>query len=365
MKNKKWLHYAIFSVAFVIVAAIILVITFAGGEKKELITVGFVVTGGMEEEGWNSLHYRGIKSACDEIGVDLLVKENVLENSGQCPKAIHELAKEQADIIILSSYGYAAEAEEIVKQYPEIAFYSESFENKGDNLDCYFARMYQARYLSGIVAGYATETDKIGYVAAMSNDEVNRGINAFTLGVQRVNPEATVFVTWTNAWDDVEAERQAAAKLIDECGADVLTYHQNQPNVVDVAEERGIASIGYHLAPEGVSENFLTAVVSHWDITYRELILDCIKGKSDIVDFYWFGMEHNAVGLTELSPLVPGEAASEIEKAADEIMTGADVFSGEIYDADGKLRCGKDESISDEALMTQMDWFVKGVKVYE
>jgi len=76
-------------------------------------------------------------------------------------------------------------------------------------------------------------------------------------------------------------------------------------------------------------------------------------------------MERNAVGLTELSPLVSGEAASEIEKAADEIMTGADVFSGEIYDSDGKLRCGKDESISDEALMTQMNWFVKGVKVYE
>ena len=80
----------------------------------------------------------------------------------------------------------------------------------------------------------------IGYVAAMDNSEVNRGINAFTLGVQSVNPEATVHVTYTGAWDNKEKEQQEAYTLVKECGVDVLSYHQNQSFIVDVAEEMGV-----------------------------------------------------------------------------------------------------------------------------
>lgn len=365
MNNNKLISRLLLLAALVVMVAIVCIITFAGKEKEEKLKIGFVMSGSIAEQGWNGLHYDGIQKACDELNIELIVKEEIQENSGQCATAIRQLAEEHVNIIILSSYGYAGEVQDLVKEYKGITFYSESFDYYGGNLNCYFARGYQARYLSGILAGMQTETNHIGYVAAMPNSEVNRGINAFTLGVQSVNPEADVVVAWSHSWDDSEEEKRLAQALIDNENVDVITYHQNQPNVVEIAEKNNIYSIGYHEALEGVSKKYLTAVVFNWYDTYRELVLDYMRGKSEVVNTYWFGLEKDAIGLTEISTVVSQEDLEIVENAKEKIISGYDVFSDVIYDNTGDLRCDEGETISDEILMREMDWYVKGVKFYE
>ncbi len=367
MKNKN-LKYILLILAMIIFVFTVIIITFTGRTKKEdkdTIKVGFIMSGTSDEEGWNGLHYDGITSACTQLDIELMIKENIKEHSGQCEIAIRDLAAENVDIIILSSYGYASEVKDVVKEYPDITFYSESFDYYGDNLNCYFARIYQARYLSGIIAGHMSETDVIGYVAAMPNSEVNRGINAFTLGVKHANPEAKVVVSWSNSWDDADREKQLAQELVEKENADVLAYHQNQPNVVEFAETVGVYSIGYHEAYEGSSDKFLTAVEFRWDITYKELLSDYIRGKSDVVNTYWFGLEKNAIGLTDISPIVKPDIVTDVNTAKEEIKSGDKIFSGVIYDNQGQLRCQEDEIISDQVLMNSMDWYVEGVYIYE
>lgn len=365
MKNKGLVKKLLLFAAIMVFALIVVIIFMTGTKKKDQLRVGFIMTGTAAEEGWNKLHYDGIKEACDELDAKLIVKENIKENEGQCQQAIHELAKDKVDIIILSSYGYAAEVSGITKEYPDITFYSESFDHGDSNMNSYFARMYQARYLSGIVAGMQTKSNTIGYVAAMANSEVNRGISAFTLGVQRVNPDARVMVAWTDSWDDAVKEKELAASLIDEKNVDVITYHQNQPNVIEIAEQKGIASIGYHEAFVDASDNFLTAAEFHFGSTYREILLDYVRGKSDMVDTYWIGIEQDAVGLTEYSPKVTQETITVVEEAKQEIIQGYDVFSGIIYDTEHTLRCDEGEAISDEQLLKYFDWYVEGVEFYE
>lgn len=365
MKNRNTWKIALLGAGILILLMIVVSILIPGVEKKEQVTVGFIMTGNAQEQGWNRLHYEGILQACEELDVKLIVKEEVKENTGQCEKAIRELVKENADMVILSSYGYAQEVLPVVEEYPEIAFYSESFEYTAPNMKSYFARMYQARYLAGIIAGMQTESNQIGYVAAMPNSEVNRGINAFTLGVRSVNPEANVVVAWSNSWDDAEKEKELAKQLIEVKQTDVMTYHQNQSNIVDVTEEYRIASIGYHEPPAGVSDFFLTAAEFYWNYTYKEVLLDYIRGKSDAVSTYWVGIEQGAVGLSEFSSKVSQETIAEVEHAKQKLTTGWDVFSGEIYDCDGVIRCNEGETISDEKLLKNMDWYVEGVEVYE
>jgi len=365
MKNKGIWRKLLLLTGVIVLVLIVFIIAVTGFKKEDKVSVGFIMTGSMKEEGWNRLHYEGIYKVCEELDVELLVKENVLENTGQCEQAIHELAQEKADMIILSSYGYAQEVLDVVKEYPKIAFYSESFDHVAPNMKSYFARMYQARYLSGIIAGMQTEKNIVGYVAAMPNNEVNRGINAFTMGVRRVNPKAQVIVAWSNSWDDSETEKNLARQLIENRNVDVITYHQNQPNVVEVAEEYNIASIGYHEAPPDVSEHFLTAAIFHWDLTYKEVLLDFIRGKSDAVNTYWVGVERGAIGLSEYSSKVSQEAIAEVERAIEEMKNGFDVFSGEIYDKEGIRRCRDGETISDDNLLKKMDWYVEGVEFYE
>lgn len=365
MKNKKIASKILFIAAVVIVVVIFVLIYFAGNEKKQKLKIGFIMSGEATEQGWNGLHYDGIKEACDELDIELIVKENIAEYSGQCEEAIKELASEDVEIIILSSYGYAEEVQEIVEDYPDITFYSESFDYYGGNLNCYFARGYQARYLAGIVAGMQTQTNCIGYVAAMPNSEVNRGINAFTLGVQLVNPDAKVIVAWSDSWNDSDEEKRLAQALIDNENVDVLTYHQNLPNVIEVAESNDIYSIGYHEPYANASDKFLTSVVFNWNYTYKELLGDYIKGKSDVINTYWFGLEKETIGLSDMSVVVSEDTKKEIETAKQRIIDGYDVFSGVIYDNEGNIRCNEGERISDDILMREMNWYVEGVEFYE
>lgn len=351
--------------AAIVIFVIFHTIIFFGQEKEDPVKIGFIMSGAKEEEGWNGRHYQGAEKACEELGAELLVKENVKEHTEACQEAIDELAQEGAGMIILSSYAYSEEVRNLVTEYPEITFYASSSEYHCSNMSSYFARMYQARYLSGIVAGMKTESGVIGYVAAMPNNEVNRGINAFTLGVKRVNEDARVIVLWTKNWDDEQAEREAANKLISDMHADVLTYHQNQNYVIEAAEEAGVYSIGFHQQFEGFSPNYLTSAVYDWHQVYRTLVREYMRGRENSHPNYWIGMESGAVALSEYSSEVTEEIQKEVEEAREEILTGKDVFSDEIYDSEGSLRCGENEVISDEMLLENFDWYVEGVEFYE
>lgn len=363
MKNKTRQTLLII-IAAAILAVIVIVVMLFNGSGKSSSKIGYILTGSKDEHGWNGMNYKGIEAVCSELDIELLVEENILEGTGMCAEAVTKLAENNAEMIILSSYGYPAEVRDIIAQYPDISFYGISSDYYADNMSSYFGRMYQARYLTGIIAGMITETNSIGYVAAMPNSEVNRGINAFTLGVKRVNQEAEVKVIWTDSWDDEEKATAASEKLI-EMGADLLAYHQNQPYAVKAAEKAGVYSIGYNEAETGLSDKYLTAAVWNWKELYNDIVKDFMQGKANSKQHHWCGLETGAVGISECSPLVTQEMLDEIKKAESEILSGQDVFSGEIYDNNGTLRCSTDEFISDSALMDNFDWYVDGVVICE
>lgn len=350
--------------AGLVLIATIVLIAVTGSDKNTAYTVGLIMTGETDDDGWNSAHYNGVVSACEKLGTKLIVKENVTEGSGKCAEAIHELVKEGAGMIILSSYSYSSETKDIIDSYPHISFYAISSEYYAENITSYFGRMYQARYLTGILAGLQTESNSIGYVAAMPNSEVNRGINAFTLGVKSVNPEATVYVRWTGAWDNEEEESAAARALIDDKSADVLTYHQNQHYTAETADNAGVYSIGYNERAEGLSDKYLTAAVWNWDALYHQIIREYVQGQPNAVERRWFAIDSGTVGLSEFSPLVSDAALQAVNEAQSRLLRGEDVFSGEIYDNSGVLRCNQNETLMDELLFENMDWLVEGVEIY-
>ncbi len=364
-QNKK--VQTILGVIGILVFGVIMFLILTPGKVEETYTakVGFILSGTTDETGWNGMHYKGIKEACDKLNAELLVKENVLEFSGQCIEAVEELVEEGANMIILSSYGYSEEVKDIVKQYPEVMFYANSFEYKDENMTPYFVRMYQVRYLSGIIAGMQTTTNKIGYVAAMPNNEVNRGISAFTLGVRSVNPEAKVIVAWTETWDNEEIEKKVAFDLIEKEGVDMITYHQNQPYAIEAAEEKDVMSIGYHQVFDQFSDNYMTSIVCNWNIVYEEVLQEFLRGKGKDVEYFWLGIRKDAVELSEYSSKVSKEAMEAIEKAKEQMQKSAVVFVGPIYDTEGNLHCGEKELISDEMLLKHFDWYVEGVEFYE
>ncbi len=363
MEKKNYIAIILYVV--VLIVALALVLKFGASPEEEKEKIGFITAGNVSDTGWSAIHYQGIKDACEEMDVELVERLAVPENDGSCLQAVEELAKEGVGMIVLNSSEYSREIGEHLEDYSDIAFYDTNPDYHASNLTTYSSRLYQARYLSGIVAGMQTETGKIGFVAGDKRTEVYRGINAFTLGVRRVNPEAEVIVGWTKGLTDEEGGIHMAQALIEKEGVDVITYHQNEPYVIEVAEKADIASIGYYEPVENASDNYLTCAMCDWEPLYENLIQEYLRGQANTSDYDWLGLKAGVIILTDYSPLVSEEAKNEVEAATKEILDGWVVFSGTIYDSEGRERCADGEAMSDDTLMYEMNWLVEGVRVYE
>lgn len=328
--------------------------------------VGFVTTGDFNEKGWSESNFNGIKKACENLNLELLVRDNIPEKSGQCYPIVKELIDEGANIIFLMSFNYVTEVRPLMDQYPNVSFISTSPLEKSKNLTSCFVKMYQGRYMAGVLAGMKTNSNVIGYVAAMPNSQVYRGINAFALGVQRFNPDAKVLVMWTGAWQDDETEMKHAETLITKYNADVLTYHQNADATGKVAEKYGVDFIAYNAVLEGYSEHYLASVICYWELFYEDILKKHMKGELASIKNNWIGAQQGAIVLSNFSSAVTPEMQNILNAIHDELAYANNlVFDNEIYDNQGNLRCEKHQVISDKELLENIDWLVKGVEVVE
>jgi basic membrane protein A len=177
------------------------------------------------------MHHLGIQEMEKAVGLaegQIIRKVNVFEaRPGEVETAIRECIAEDATIILALSWANGEVCEKLAAEFPRIIFaHATGIQSNDTNFTNYFGRIYQARYLSGIVAGLKTQSGKIGYVAAMGKDnsEVSGGLNAFARGVEQANPAATVHVKVIHNWFDPMGETDAARALI-AAGCDVLARH--------------------------------------------------------------------------------------------------------------------------------------------
>lgn len=251
-------------------------------DTERRIVVGCVLVGASDDKGWNESH-----SA---------------ENKAAVSVAVRELVNDGANVIFLTSFGYGAYMDEIAREYPRLAFFGISGEGAAKNATTYFARLYQARYVAGIIAGAESKTGILGYITATPNPQTNRSINAYAMGMRATNPKARLIVRFNGSREDEAAERESVA-LLAKKGTDVITYHADRSYVIQETEKLGLMSVGYDAVYEKYSDKFLTTAMYNWQVLYEKV--------------------------------------------------------------QGVLRCDKDERISDHELFTGMDCFIEGVEIYD
>ena len=200
----------------------------------------------------------------------------------------------------------------------------------------------------------------IGYVAAFPIPEVIRGINAFTLGVREVNPNAVVEVNWTSTWFDPVVEGDTAQALLDK-GADVIAMHQDSTAAGQAAEAAGARWVSYNsdmsaFAPEA----YLTAPVWNWGPRYVEII-EAVQAGTYTPGYYWGSM---ADGIVDLAPIAAdvNSGVTDLVMAAKEAIIADDLhpFTGPIHDQAGNLILA-DGVVMDDGTMLGMSFFVDGV----
>jgi basic membrane protein A len=327
--------------------------------SSEDMQVGFIYVSPIGDAGYSYAHHRGEQEVAKLPGVKASYVEAVPEGVDS-ERVLRNMARKGYKIIFATSFGYMDSVIKVAKEFPDVVFEHCSGFKRAQNVGTYFGRMYQARYLSGIVAGAMTKSGKIGYVAAFPIPEVLRGINAFTLGARKANPKAEVRVVWTKTWYDPALEKDAAKSLLD-AGCDVIAQHQDSPGPQEAAQERGVYSVGYNSDMSSFApKSHLTAAVWNWASVYTYIINGVKNGTWKSEDIWW-GMDKGVVGLAPFGPMVPQDVRDKVEAERAKIMAGHDiVFQGPIKDQEGKVVAPEGETLDDAALLG-MTYFVQGV----
>jgi len=323
------------------------------------IKVGFVYVSPVGDAGYSYAHDQGRLAVEAMDGVTTSFVESVAEGQDS-ERVIMNMARKGYDVIFATSYGYMDPMLKVAKEFPDVKFLHCSGYKNAPNMANYFGRIYQARYLTGMVAGAMTKSNELGYVAAFPIPEVIRGINAFALGAQAVNPKAQVRVVWTKTWYDPATEKEAAKSLLD-VGCDVIAQHQDSPGPQEAAQERGVYSVGYNTDMSSFApKSHLTAAVWNWGPFYKEMVQQIIDGTWK-AQFYWYGLDKGIVDIAPFGPMVPADVQKTVLGKKADIASGAfTVFSGPIKDQAGAEKVPAGKVMTDEELLG-FNWFVQGV----
>jgi len=346
-------------------------------KEKIIIGVIHITNPFVEDSGYSYAHQSGIEEMKEILEISdsqVLYRTNVDDlDPLHIESRIRELIAQGANIILATSWGYMDICEKLAIEYPSVIFaHATGYKYNDTNFTNYFGRVYQARYLSGIVAGMQTKTNKIGFVAAwgLDNSEVTGGLNAFAMGIERVNPDAQIYVKVTHSWFDPMGEASAARTLIS-AGCDVITQHCDTANPQLEAQRAGVWGIGYNTdmsidAPDSV----LTSVIWNWGAYYTMLVRSVIDGTFNAAP--WFGSLND--GIIDLVPLnrrinfEPSLNESGSFDILDEerrrIESGVfNVFSGIIETNDGRKIGREGEDFSDNDIRNNINWYYKNINV--
>lgn len=320
--------------------------------------------------GYSYAHDLGIQDMQKNLNLkddQIIRKINISDTDAAATKtAIEECIADGCKIIFGTSWGYMDTMAELAEKYPDVIFsHGTGYKNNGKNMNNYFGRIYQARYLAGIAAGLKTKTNKIGYVAAMdnTNSEVTGGINAFAMGIESVNPDAKVYVKVTNSWFSPDLEKQAAEALL-AMDCDVIGQHCDTTAPQLAAEAKGVWGCGYNSdMTKDAPKAHLTAPIWHWGVYYTKAAKAAMEGKWTNED-YFGGMDDGLVDISPLSENCAEGTKEAIDAARAKIVDGSNkIFAGELFDNQGNQVCKDGEVISDEDITGNMTWYYRNVEV--
>ncbi|MBC8562608.1 BMP family ABC transporter substrate-binding protein [Jutongia huaianensis] len=340
------------------------------GIAKEDIKVGVLyLSDPSEGSGYSYTHDLGVKGMQENLLLsDDQIERKIVDDSDEkaTEKAIEECVADGCNIIFTTSWGYMQVTADMAEKYPDVYFsHGTGYMSNGKNFNNYFGRIYQARYLSGIVAGMNTKDNKIGYVAAQdsSNSEVTGGIDAFAIGVESVNPKAKIYVDVTNSWYDEKKEKKASERLLN-MGCDVMTQHCDTPYPQTLAQEKGVYGIGYNSdMSKETPDSCLTSVIWNWSAYYTSAVKSIIDGTWDGSNYYG-GMAEGLVSITDLASFAAEGTQQKVDEATAEILSGDNnVFDGVLVTNTGKKIGKKGKTLDDATITGKINWYYRNVVV--
>ncbi len=322
--------------------------------------IGVILVGTRDDYGYNQGLYECCEELGENLGVEMMIKESVPEDS-ESQAVMEQLIAAGCTIIYATSYGHREYAELVAKEHPEVAFFVTN--STGEDLDniCVFTQnAWDAAYINGVCAGLMTETNQIGYIGSFQVPTVISSINAFTLGAQSVNPDVSVHAVFTGSWSDVGLQTDAVNSMASQ-DIDVIAQFQDYTKtIVEMCEAAGIYTIGYHVDTSELAPNtFLTGEVDIFE-RHEEVFQDTIDGNFTAGEIRG-GIADGMVSNAEMGDVVPDDVKEQVNEVIEQMTSGEiSPFEGPVYKQDGTLAYEEGYTPTVEEI-DGMDFFVEGV----
>ena len=330
--------------------------------RPKPLKIGFVYVAPVTSAGWVHQHDEARKAVEAALGdqIKTTFVENVAEGA-DAERVIRDLARQGNQLIFTPSFGYMEPTLKVAKDFPNVKFESITGYKTAPNVAVANARYYEGRYLAGIAAGRLAT--RAGYVAGFAIPEVIQGINAFTLGMRSVNPQASVKVVWLGTWFDPPREREAAMTLFNQ-GVDVIAFHTGSTAVMRAAQERGKLAIAYHSDMRQVAPDAQVLAVTHqWGSYYTQRAQAVLDGSWKSAAL-WGGVKEGMIRVDSFGPKVPKKVADEVLARQRDIAVGKlHPFRARtvLMDNEGHEVLAAGKTLTDAQILT-MNFLVQGVQ---
>ena len=327
------------------------------GTKPKKLKVAFVYGKTPETSGWTYAHERGRKyleeAMKDEIEITKV--EDTLNKELPPFEILDRLAKAGNEIIFTTTPELAQATEKAALLNPKVKFLNCSVNMAVGNIRTYYGRIYEAKFLSGLIAGTLTEKNRIAYIADYPISGMIAGINAFARGVQLVNPQAKVYLLWSTK-QGVHLENE-----LEELDVDMVS-DQDRRAPITTARHHGL----YQVKNGEIIK--LARPFWNWGYFYERIIQSIQSGTWQEVDHhsedhainYWWGMSSGVIDIVLADDLPEGtrQLVSFYKKAI--IRRNYNPFDGVITDQEGQIRSEEDGYIPTANILT-MDWLLSNI----
>ena len=326
------------------------------------LKIAFMYVGPIGDLGWSFQHDQGRLALERDFGdrIKTSYVESVPEGA-DAERVLRQMAQGGNQLIFATSFGFMQAVLNVAKQFPNVIFEHATGFKRAKNVGTYNARFYEGRYVVGHLAGRMSKKKTIGYIASFPIPEVVMGINAYTLGAQKLIPDVDVKIVWVNSWYDPGKESEAAAALIDQ-GCDFIVQHTDSPAPVQTAEQRGVWCIGQASDMSRFGpKHCLTSVTDNWETYYKKTVQRVLDGGWQSED-YWGGLAEQSVVLTPWNPAVPADVQAELDALVADIKAKqVHPFQGPVKNQVGETKVPEGSVIADADLL-QMNYYVQGIQ---
>ncbi|RYZ03179.1 MAG: BMP family ABC transporter substrate-binding protein, partial [Comamonadaceae bacterium] len=249
-------------------------------------------------------------------------------------RVMREYATAGNQLILGEVFGVEAAARKVAKDFPKTSFLmGSSGKPQAPNFSVFDNYIQEPAYLTGMIAGGMSKSNKIGMVGGFPIPEVNRLMHAFMAGARETNPKVEFTVTFINSWFDPPKAKEAAFAMVDK-GADVL--YAERFGVSDAAKERNKLAVGNVInTQDKYPETVVTSALWNMEPTVDRALKLVKDGKFTAEDYGQYSMMKYKG--SELAPLgtftgkVPADLMAKVQAKEKAILDGK--FTVKVNDA--------------------------------